>query len=91
MAGRSKTVTTRSAANTTVYARRVAALGAREEERSGVPLLLRHVGIFGVVRYGKWLWPGAPGATDDETGGGGGLGLNFVGVVGTKGGRGGRR
>ncbi len=29
-----KTVTTRSAANTTVYARRVAALGGREEERS---------------------------------------------------------
>ncbi len=32
-AGRGKTVTTRSAANTTVYARRVAALGAGEEER----------------------------------------------------------
>ena len=30
-AGRGKTVTTRSAANTTVYARRVAALGAGEE------------------------------------------------------------
>ena len=41
-AGRGKTVTTRSAANTTVYARRVAALGAGEEERSGGPLLLRH-------------------------------------------------
>jgi hypothetical protein len=47
---RGKTVTTRSAANTTVYARRVAALGAGgEEERSGGPLLLRH-GI--VVRGG---------------------------------------
>ena len=41
-AGRGKTVTTRSATNTTVYARRVAALGAGEEERSGGPLLLRH-------------------------------------------------
>ncbi len=41
-AGRGKTVTTRSAANTTVYTRRVAALGAGEEERSGRPLLLRH-------------------------------------------------
>ena len=49
-AGRGKTVTTRSAANTTVYARRVAALGAGEEERSGGPLLLRHgVIIRGVV------------------------------------------
>ena len=47
--GRGKTVTTRSAANTTVYTRRVAALGAGEEERSGGPLLLRH-GI--VVRGG---------------------------------------
>ncbi len=34
-AGRGKTVTTRSAANTTVYARRIAALGVAEEERSG--------------------------------------------------------
>ena len=41
-AGRAKTVTTRSATNTTVNARRVAALGAGEEERSGGPLLLRH-------------------------------------------------
>jgi hypothetical protein len=41
-AGRGKTVTTRSAANTMIYARRVAALGAGEEERSGGPLLLRH-------------------------------------------------
>jgi hypothetical protein len=40
--GRGKTVTTRSAANTTVYTRRVAALGAGEEERSRGPLLLRH-------------------------------------------------
>jgi hypothetical protein len=48
-AGRGKTVTTRSAANTTVYARRVAALGAGEEERSGGPLLLRH----GVVVRGE--------------------------------------
>jgi hypothetical protein len=40
--GRGKTVTTRSAANTTVYTRRVAALGAGEEERSGGPLLLCH-------------------------------------------------
>jgi hypothetical protein len=47
--GRGKTVTTRSAANTTVCARRVAALGTGEEERSGGPLLLRH-GI--VVRGG---------------------------------------
>jgi hypothetical protein len=46
---RGKTVTTRSAANMTVYARRVAALGAGEEERSGGPLFLRH-GI--VVRGG---------------------------------------
>jgi hypothetical protein len=46
---RGKTVTTRSAANTTVYARRVAALGAGEEERSRGPILLRH-GI--VVRGG---------------------------------------
>jgi hypothetical protein len=38
----------RSAANTTVYARRVAALGAGEEERSGGPLLLRN----GVVTRG---------------------------------------
>jgi hypothetical protein len=45
--GRGKTVTTRSAMNTTVYARRVAALGAGLE-RSGGPLL-RH-GI--VVRGG---------------------------------------
>ena len=44
-----KTVTTRSAANTTVYARRVAALGAGEEERSRGPLLLRH----GVVVRGE--------------------------------------
>ena len=44
-----KTVATRSAANTTVYARRVAALGAGEEERSGGPLLLRH----GVVVRGE--------------------------------------
>ena len=48
-AGRGKTVTTRSAANTTVYARRVAALGAGEEERSGGPLLLRH----GVIVRGE--------------------------------------
>ena len=48
-AGRGKTVTTRSAANTTVYARRVAALGAGEEERRGGPLLLRH----GVVIRGE--------------------------------------
>ena len=48
-AGRGKTVTTRSAANTTVYARRVAALGAGEEERRGGPLLLRH----GVVVRGE--------------------------------------
>ena len=48
-AGRGKTVTARSAANTTVYARRVAALGAGEEERSGGPLLLRH----GVVVRGE--------------------------------------
>ncbi len=41
-AGRGKTVTTHSSANTTVYARRVAALGAGEEERGGGPLLLRH-------------------------------------------------
>jgi len=47
--GRGKTVTTRSAANTTVYARRVAALGAGEEERSGGPLLFCH-GV--VVRGG---------------------------------------
>ena len=47
--GRGKTVTTRSAANTTVYTRCVAALGAGEEERSGGPLLLRH-GI--VIRGG---------------------------------------
>jgi hypothetical protein len=49
-AGRGKTVTTRSAANTTVYARRVAALGAGEEERSGGPFLLRH-GV--VIRGGR--------------------------------------
>ena len=48
-AGRGKTVTTRSAANTTVDARRVAALGAGEEERSGGPLLLRH----GVIIRGE--------------------------------------
>ncbi len=48
-AGKGKTVTTHSATNTTVYARRVAALGAGDEERSGGPLLLRH-GI--VVRGG---------------------------------------
>ena len=48
-AGRGKTVATRSAANTTVYARRVAALGAGEEERRGGPLLLRH----GVVVRGE--------------------------------------
>ena len=48
-ARRGKTVTTRSAANTTVYARRVAALGAGEEERRGGPLLLRH----GVVVRGE--------------------------------------
>ena len=48
-AGRGKTVTTRSAANTTVYARRVAALGAGEEERRGGPLLLRH----GIVVRGE--------------------------------------
>jgi hypothetical protein len=47
--GRGKTVTTRSVTNTTVYARRVAALGAGEEARSGGPLLLRH-GI--VIRGG---------------------------------------
>ena len=41
-ARRGKTVTTRSAANATVYARRVATLGAGEEERRGGPLLLRH-------------------------------------------------
>ena len=44
-----KTVATRSAANTTVYARRVAALGAGEEERRGGPLLLRH----GVIIRGE--------------------------------------
>ena len=48
-AGRGKTVTTRSAANTTVDARRVAALGAGKEERSGGPLLLRH----GVIIRGE--------------------------------------
>ncbi len=40
--GRGKTVTTRSAANATVYTRRVAPLGAGDEERNGGPLLLRH-------------------------------------------------
>ncbi len=35
-AGRGKTVTTCSAANTSVYACRVAALGAGEKERGGV-------------------------------------------------------
>jgi hypothetical protein len=53
---RGKTVTTRSAANTTVYTRRVAALGVGEEERSGGPLLLRHGivvrGVGGGVVYG---------------------------------------
>jgi hypothetical protein len=49
-AGRGKTVITRSAANTTVYARRVAAFGVGKEERSGRPLLLRH-GI--VIRGGR--------------------------------------
>ncbi len=48
-AGRGKMVTTRSAANTTADARRVAALGAGEEERSGGPLRLRH----GVVIRGE--------------------------------------
>ncbi len=41
-AGGGKTITARSAANTTVYARRVATLGAGEEERGGGPLLLHH-------------------------------------------------
>ncbi len=44
-----KTVTTRSAANTAVYACRVAALGAGEEIRGGGPLLLCH----GVVIRGR--------------------------------------
>ena len=48
-ARRGKTVTTRSAANATVYARRVATLGAGEEERRGGPLLLRH----GVIIRGE--------------------------------------
>ncbi len=48
-AGRGNTVTTRSVVNTTVDARRVAALGGGEEERSVGPLLLRH----GVIVRGE--------------------------------------
>ncbi len=48
-ARRGKTVTSRSAANTTIHSHRIAALGAWEEERIGGPLLLRH----GVIVRGE--------------------------------------
>ncbi len=60
-AGRGKTVTTRSAANTTVYTRRVAALG----ERSGGPLLLRHGVVIRGGRGGVVEGTEGPGSFDE--------------------------
>ena len=64
-AGRGKTVTSRSAANATIHSRRVAALGAWEEERIGGPLLLRHGVIIRGEGGGVVDWTEGPGSFDE--------------------------
>ncbi len=63
--GKGKTVTSRSAANTTIYSRRIAALGAGEEERIGGPLLLRHGVIIRGEGGGVVDWTEGPGSFDE--------------------------
>jgi hypothetical protein len=64
-AGRGKTVTSRSAANATIHSRRVAALGAWEEERIGGPLLLCHGVIVRGEGGGVVDWTEGAGSFDE--------------------------
>jgi hypothetical protein len=64
-ARRGKTVTSRGAANTTIHSRRVAALGAWEEERIGGPLLLRHGVIIRGEGGGVVDWAEGAGSFDE--------------------------